>query len=177
MVQFHVSTPALGFSAASMTGAVAQFDAHLAQVSAAVNAVVGASWTGSAADAFLEDWTSFLASAGITREALVSIAMRLHSAQNSYEGNEAQVTSSARSSTVNVRMPGKPGGGASAGAAGEQPTYIQGGPAPIAETGGPGPVPRPNLPGGPVAFQVADVPDPKLFVDPARNTFSRGDDA
>lgn len=110
MVQFHVSTPALGFSAASMTGAVAQFDAQLAQVTAAVNAVVGSTWTGSAADAFLEEWTSFLASAGVTREALMSIAARLQGGQSSYEGNEAQLTAASRSSNVNIRMPGTTGG-------------------------------------------------------------------
>ncbi|WP_144876497.1 WXG100 family type VII secretion target [Microbacterium sp. 1.5R] len=118
MVQFHVSTPALGFSAASMTGAVAQFDAQLAQVTAAVNAVVGSTWTGSAADAFLEEWTSFLTSAGVTREALMSIAARLQSGQSTYEGNEAQLTVASRSSNVNIRVPGVGGnnGGAQASA-------------------------------------------------------------
>ncbi|UYO98776.1 WXG100 family type VII secretion target [Microbacterium sp. M28] len=111
-MQFHVSTPALGYSASAMTGAVAQFDAQLAQVNAAVNAVVGATWTGSAADAFLEEWTAFLTSAGLTRESLVSIAARLQAAQGGYEGNEAQLTTSARSSTVNVRTPSTGGGGA-----------------------------------------------------------------
>lgn len=109
MVQFHVSTPSLGFSAASMTGAVAQFDAQLAQVSAAVNAVVGSTWTGTAADAFLAEWTSFLSSAAVTREALVSIASRLHVAQGTYDGMEAQLTATARSSTVNVKVPGTAG--------------------------------------------------------------------
>lgn len=111
MVQFHVSTPALGFSASSMTGAVAQFDAQLAQVTAAVNAVVGSTWTGSAADAFLEEWTSFLTSAGVTREALMSIAVRLQSGQTTYDGNEAQLTASSRSSNVNIRVPGTGGSG------------------------------------------------------------------
>lgn len=111
MVQFHVSTPALGFSASSMTGAVAQFDAQLAQVTAAVNAVVGSTWTGSAADAFLEEWTAFLTSAGVTREALMSIAMRLQSGQSTYDGNEAQLTAASRSSTVNIRVPGTGGNG------------------------------------------------------------------
>lgn len=117
MVQFHVSTPSLGFSAASMTGAVAQFDAQLAQVAAAVNAVVGSTWTGSAADAFLEEWTAFLASAGVTREALMSIAARLQSGQSTYEGNEAQLTAVSRSSNVNIRMPGTTGSGGGAQAA------------------------------------------------------------
>lgn len=111
MVQFHVSTPALGFSASSMTGAVAQFDAQLAQVTAAVNAVVGSTWTGSAADAFLAEWTEFLNSAGVTREALMSIAVRLQSGQSTYDGNEAQLTAASRSSNVNIRMPGTGGGG------------------------------------------------------------------
>jgi uncharacterized protein YukE len=109
-VQFYVSTPALGFSAASMTSAVAQFDAQLAQISATVNAVVGATWTGSAADAFLEEWTSFLASAALTRESIVSIATRLHAAQAGYDGNEGQLTAASRSSTVSIRMPGTSGG-------------------------------------------------------------------
>ncbi|KNY05424.1 WXG100 family type VII secretion target [Microbacterium sp. GCS4] len=134
MVQFHVSTPALGFSAASMTGAVAQFDAQLAQVTAAVNAVVGSTWTGSAADAFLEEWTSFLASAGVTREALMSIAARLQSGQSTYEGNEAQLTVAARSSNVNIRMPGTTGGnsgGAQAAPAAFQAEGVQAMPAEV----------------------------------------------
>ncbi|MFT4220236.1 MAG: WXG100 family type VII secretion target [Microbacterium sp.] len=110
MVQFAVTTPALGFSAASMTGAVAQFDAQLNQVSAAVNAVVGSTWTGSAADAFAEEWDAFLASAAVTRESLASIAMRLQLAQGGYDSNEAQVTAGARSSRVNVQVPGSGGG-------------------------------------------------------------------
>ncbi|MFB4351366.1 WXG100 family type VII secretion target [Microbacterium sp. CR_7] len=123
MVQFHVSTPALGFSAASMTGAVAQFDAQLAQVTAAVNAVVGSTWTGSAADAFLEEWTSFLTSAGVTREALMSIAARLQSGQSTYEGNEAQLTVASRSSNVNIRVPGVGGGNGGAQASAAPATF------------------------------------------------------
>ncbi|MFJ4223978.1 WXG100 family type VII secretion target [Microbacterium sp. NPDC089695] len=133
-MQFHVSTPALGFSAASMTGAVAQFDAQLAQVTAAVNAVVGSTWTGSAADAFLEEWTSFLSSAGVTREALMSIAARLQSGQSTYEGNEAQLTAASRSSTVNIRMPGTTGGsngGAQAAPAAFQAEGVQAMPADV----------------------------------------------
>jgi WXG100 family type VII secretion target len=134
VVQFHVSTPALGFSAASMTGAVAQFDAQLAQVTAAVNAVVGSTWTGSAADAFLEEWTSFLSSAGVTREALMSIAARLQSGQSNYEGNEAQLTAASRSSNVNIRMPGTTGssnGGAQAAPAAFQAEGVQAMPAEV----------------------------------------------
>jgi WXG100 family type VII secretion target len=126
VVQFHVSTPALGFSASSMTGAVAQFDAQLAQVTAAVNAVVGSTWTGSAADAFLEEWTGFLTSAGVTREALMSIAMRLQSGQSTYDGNEAQLTAASRSSNVNIRVPGNGGNGNGGGpqASAVQATFV-----------------------------------------------------
>lgn len=124
MAQFHVSTPALGYSAGAMTTAVAQFDAQLAQVTAAVNAVVGSTWTGSAADAFLLEWTSFLTSAGVTREALVSIATRLQTSQGAYEGNEAQLTASTRSSSVSARAP-MVGGGSSGGSSGApQPMII-----------------------------------------------------
>lgn len=112
-----------------MTGAVAQFDAQLAQISATVNAVVGATWTGSAADAFLEEWTSFLASAALTRESIVSIATRLHAAQAGYDGNEGQLTAASRSSTVNIRMPGSSGGSGSAAESGQAAPQVQAAPA------------------------------------------------
>jgi len=115
MVQVSVTTPALGFSAASMTGALANFDAQLAQAAAAVNAVVGSTWTGSAADAFITEWNAFLQSANLTRDALASIAMRLHGAQAAYESNEAVLVAAARSSRVNAQTRTGAGSGTSGG--------------------------------------------------------------
>lgn len=106
MVQFSITTPSLGFSASAMTSALAQFDAQVAQATSSVNAVVGASWTGSAADAFLADWNDFLLSATATREALASVAMRLQTAQSAYESTESQLVAASRSSRVAAQGPG-----------------------------------------------------------------------
>jgi WXG100 family type VII secretion target len=100
MSQFRVSTPALGYSAAAMSAALADFDAHVAQVSASVNAVVGASWSGSAADAFAESWSGWLSDAALTRAALADIVLRLQSAGSAYELTEGQIASASRGSAV-----------------------------------------------------------------------------
>ncbi|NLG62130.1 MAG: hypothetical protein GX539_07780 [Candidatus Cloacimonetes bacterium] len=110
MVQVHISTPMLGYSAGAMGGAAASFDAHLVNVNAVVTRVVGVTWTGPAADAFLAEWDAFLRSAGVTRESLVSISTRLYGAQGGYEGNEASIVAAARSSNVRSSMPGSNGG-------------------------------------------------------------------
>lgn len=85
MSQFSVETAALGYTAASMTTALGVFDGQLASVSAAVNAVVGASWSGEAADAFATAWASWLTSAEYTRLALADIAATLQVGQGTYE--------------------------------------------------------------------------------------------
>ncbi|GAB3127789.1 WXG100 family type VII secretion target [Glaciibacter psychrotolerans] len=100
MSQFRVSTPSLGYSAASITAALAEFDAHVSQVTAAVNGVVGNSWEGEASEAFSGGWTSWLQSAGMTRAALADIATRLHTAESSYEIVESQLNAQSRTSSI-----------------------------------------------------------------------------
>ena len=89
MVRFSVSTPTLGYSASSLNTAVGLFDAQIAQATAAVNAVVGASWTGSASDEFAQAWTAWLATAELTRAALLDVATLLQGAQVTYEVTES----------------------------------------------------------------------------------------
>lgn len=103
MSQFSVSTPALGYSAAAMSGALADFDARVAQASASVGAIVGASWTGAAADAFAEAWQEWLSDAAVTRAALADIAARLVQAEGAYEATESRISASARSSAVTTQ--------------------------------------------------------------------------
>jgi len=91
MSQFSVDTSAVGYTAASMSTALATFDAHVAAVSAAVNGVVGASWTGDAADTFATAWASWLTSADITRLALTGIVADLQYAQATYEGTDRTI--------------------------------------------------------------------------------------
>ena len=100
MSQFRVSTPSLGYSAASIAAALAEFDARVSQVTAAVNGVVGSSWDGEAAEAFSGGWTSWLQSANLTRAALVDIAARLHTAEASYEIVESQLNAQSRTSVI-----------------------------------------------------------------------------
>lgn len=100
MSHFSVSTPALGYTAASMSAALADFDARVAQVSASVNSVVGASWTGDSSDKFAEGWDLWLQSASATRAALVDIVARLQSAEGVYVATETQNVASTRSSRV-----------------------------------------------------------------------------
>lgn len=109
MAHFVVSTPALGFSAASMMNAAGMLDAQIQQAQGVVNAVVGGTWTGDAADAFVEEWTSFISSALVTRTALLSIATRLQAAQSTYETTESQIVTSTRSARVTINQPGKDG--------------------------------------------------------------------
>lgn len=111
MVQFYVATPALGFSAATLNGAAATFGAQLATATAAVNAVVGSSWTGPAADAFAEEWALFLEAAGATQVALMSVATRVQSAQASYDTVETGNSGSIRSGRITYQGPGSRGGG------------------------------------------------------------------
>ena len=98
-----------------MAGAATDFDTHLANATAVVNRIVGVTWTGAAADAFLEEWNAFLSSSAVTRDALVSISTRLYAAQGGYESNEASVVSAARSSNVRGSMPGSSGGSGTRG--------------------------------------------------------------
>ncbi len=110
MGQFSVSTPALGYSAAAMASAVAQFDGHVSQISSVVTSIVGGSWTGDASDKFAESWTEWQTNAGQVRDALTDIVGRLQGAEGAYVANEMQVTAASRSSTVGVR---RQGGGSS----------------------------------------------------------------
>ncbi|MGO2518528.1 MAG: WXG100 family type VII secretion target [Microbacterium sp.] len=109
MAHFVVSTPSLGFSAASMMNAAGMLDAQILQAQGVVNAVAGGTWTGDAADAFIEEWTSFINSATVTRTALMSIATRLQAAQSTYEVTENQIVTSTRSARVSITQPGKDG--------------------------------------------------------------------
>lgn len=106
MGQFSVSTPALGYSAAAMSAAVAQFDGHVSQISGVVSSVVGASWSGDAADAFGESWAEWQKNAGLVRDALTDIVARLQGAETGYVATEMQVTAASRSSTVGTRRQG-----------------------------------------------------------------------
>ncbi len=109
MVHFVVSTPSLGFSAASMMDAAALLDMQIAQAQGVVDAVAGGTWTGDAADAFVQEWTTFVASATVTRTALMSIAVRLQGAQNTYEVTEGQLVAASRTARVSITQPGKDG--------------------------------------------------------------------
>jgi len=109
MVHVVVSTPALGLSAAAIMNSVALLDAQIVQAQGVVNAVAGGTWTGEAADAFAEEWTSFVSSAVLTRTALMSIATRLQAAQSTYEVTENQIVTSTRSARVTINQPGKDG--------------------------------------------------------------------
>jgi len=91
MVQFSVDTSAVGYTAASMSSALSQFDAQVAAVTSAVNGVVGSSWSGEAADAFSQAWATWLQSAELTRLGLAGIVSDLQVAQGGYETTEAQV--------------------------------------------------------------------------------------
>ena len=91
MSQFSVDTSAVGYTAASMSSALATFDAQVASVAAAVNGVVGASWSGDAADTFASAWASWLASAEVTRLALADIAATLQYSQAVYEATDTGI--------------------------------------------------------------------------------------
>jgi len=91
MVQFSVDTSAVGYTAASMSSALAQFDAQVAAVASAVNGVVGASWSGQAADTFAQAWASWVQSAELTRLGLAAIVADLHYAQTTYESTERSI--------------------------------------------------------------------------------------
>lgn len=91
MVQFSVDTSAVGYTAASMSSALAQFDAQVASVTSAVNAVVGSSWSGEAANAFAEAWSTWLQASELTRMGLAGIVADLQVAQSGYETTEARV--------------------------------------------------------------------------------------
>lgn len=109
MVNFVVSTPSLGFSAATMTDAAAMLDMQIQQAQGVISAVVGGTWTGEAADKFLEEWQGFVASAALTRTALISIATRLQAAQSTYEVTESQLVTAAGSARVTITQPGRDG--------------------------------------------------------------------
>lgn len=102
MSQFSVDTSAVGYTAASMSAALTQFDAQVAAVSAAVNGVVGSSWSGEAADAFAEAWSTWLRSAELTRLGLAGIVADLNTAQGTYEVTEATVQSGSQRLTGGV---------------------------------------------------------------------------
>jgi WXG100 family type VII secretion target len=91
MSQFSVDTTAVGYTAASISTALATFDAQVASVAAAVNGVVGASWSGEAATAFSTAWSQWLASAEITRIALADISATLQYTQATYESTDTGI--------------------------------------------------------------------------------------
>jgi WXG100 family type VII secretion target len=91
MSQFTVDTTAVGYTAASISTALATFDAQVASVAAAVNGVVGASWSGEAATTFATAWSQWLASAEITRIALADISATLQYAQATYESTDTGI--------------------------------------------------------------------------------------
>ena len=100
MVSFKVSTDSLGYTAGSMSAALAQFDAQVAAVTATVNGVVGASWSGDASTEFHAAWQQWLASAQITRAALVAVTAKLHSGEGTYEATEKGIVNQNRTSNV-----------------------------------------------------------------------------
>lgn len=109
MVHFVVSTPSLGFSAAAMFEAAATLDMQITQAQGVVDAVVGGTWKGDAADKFLESWQGFVTSASLTRTALMGIATKLQAAQSTYEVTEGQIVSSTQSTRVSITQPGADG--------------------------------------------------------------------
>ena len=95
MSQFSVETSVVGYTAGSMSTALATFDGQVAAVAAAVNSVVGASWSGDAADAFATAWASWLASADVTRLALADISSTLQYSQATYESTDRAIENQA----------------------------------------------------------------------------------
>ena len=91
MSQFSVDTTAVGYTAASISTALATFDAQVASVAAAVNGVVGASWSGEAATTFASAWAQWLASAEVTRLALADISATLQYSQATYESTDSMI--------------------------------------------------------------------------------------
>lgn len=106
MVQFQVSTNSLGYTGAAMSSALAQFDAHVAQVTATVSGVVGVSWTGRASDEFQAAWDQWLAQAQITRAALTGIVGALGVAEGTYEATESGLVKANKDVTVSVTTTG-----------------------------------------------------------------------
>ena len=100
MVQFSVSTDQLGYTAGGMSAALAQFDAQVSAINATVSGVVGGSWTGEAADAYLLAWQQWLANAELTRAALMAVSAKLDSAELGYESTEDGLVQRAKNTVV-----------------------------------------------------------------------------
>lgn len=89
-----------------MSAAVAQFDGQVSQISGVVSSIVGASWTGEAADEFAQSWADWQTSASAVRTALTDIVARLQGAESTYVSTEMQVAAASRGSTVSARRSG-----------------------------------------------------------------------
>jgi uncharacterized protein YukE len=84
VARFYVSTGEVGQTAAALQSLAAVFDQQVDAADTAVNAVVGASWTGTSADEFAQSWQLLVAEAAATRAALSSVISRMQSAEVTY---------------------------------------------------------------------------------------------
>ncbi|MGO3884933.1 MAG: WXG100 family type VII secretion target [Mycetocola sp.] len=121
MVQFSVSTDAVGGASAALTTMLAEFDAQLASADAAVSGVATASWQGDAATEFLSAWEQFHSIADETRLALQSIAVRLSGGQSTYETTERGQVNASESQTIVGTAPLLAGSGSQSDAAEQSP--------------------------------------------------------
>lgn len=84
MVQYRVRANSLGEVSTLLDTVVATFDSNLAEASATVSSVAGATWQGDDADKFVELWGEWETGALMVRQALTGLASQLRMAESGY---------------------------------------------------------------------------------------------
>lgn len=107
MSRFFVSTGQVATTADALQSLVTEFDAQLEVANTSVAGVVGATWTGEAADEFADEWQRLVADAAATRSALASLVARMRAADSAYEGVDASRGGAARAAANEVRAMGQ----------------------------------------------------------------------
>ncbi|WP_062303086.1 WXG100 family type VII secretion target [Demequina subtropica] len=110
MSRFSVSTGQVATTADLLQGLLHDLGARLDVANASVSGVVGASWTGDAADEFASAWQGLLTDAAAVQVALTSLVARMRAAEGGYEQVEVARTAVAQTAASAIgTSTGQPG--------------------------------------------------------------------
>lgn len=92
MSKVQVSSSAVEAASATVAARVAEFESRVGALEKLVVSTIGSDWVGSGAEAFHDDFATWLGGAREVHEALTRITSLLASAAQTYETTEATVT-------------------------------------------------------------------------------------
>ncbi|WP_062303068.1 WXG100 family type VII secretion target [Demequina subtropica] len=108
MSQFTVSTDQVATTSDLLQGLLSELRVRIDVANASVAGVVGASWTGAAADDFAAEWQALLADTAVGQAVLTVLIARLRAAEDTYEQVELVRTAIADAAAETMVVPASP---------------------------------------------------------------------